>query len=603
MTKQFWALSLLVQLVLASQSSFSVLDDLLAFPQYQVVFADTPISEDHAKSLREADPADATQTTVDLSHHTRAGLDDSDDSSRDDGSAVPNPFASSRDHPDEDELAAVYERMILHTQPYLCRIPIVDTNSNKGNTSGTNHSKADEEKELMRASDRGWELLKGMQGNCIYFISGWWSYSFCYNDSVKQFHQLPPGRGVPMYPPVEDETVQSYILGTFPKEDDKKKTGAKKVDGGRDESAGVDDEGMLTNDRGETSVARLETKGETRYLVQKLTGGTTCDLTGKERKIEVQFHCHPNTPDRIGLIKEVATCSYLMVIYTPRLCNDVAFLPPQENRAHAISCAPIAASDDDLTALPSAPARHKWRPKGAVARTKAGSAETDIELPDVLKQHAANYHDATQATSTPLPTIGGVVVGAKQLVGKPGSVIEKSVVVGGGKETLLGVVASSEGGGRPEKAMNAEELKRLEIDDKREVEKLRRQLSKLAGRKPWRLEFVDTPRGREFRGIIEQDEGEDVDEKKQKGNEKEEKKKEEEEEEEGGDAHAGTGGDGMQEEDEGDWGDAYEWEWWDPEEGQWQDFGGEGNDGVWGEGAEEDFGDYEGGDEVYHEEL
>jgi protein OS-9 len=37
-----------------------------------------------------------------------------------------------------------------------------------------------------------------------------------------------------------------------------------------------------------TEVARLETKGSTRYMVQRLSGGTECDLTGKERKIEVQ---------------------------------------------------------------------------------------------------------------------------------------------------------------------------------------------------------------------------------------------------------------------------------------------------------------------------
>lgn len=27
-----------------------------------------------------------------------------------------------------------------------------------------------------------------------------------------------------------------------------------------------------------------------------------------------------------------------MVIYTPRLCNDVTFLPPRDNKANAISC-------------------------------------------------------------------------------------------------------------------------------------------------------------------------------------------------------------------------------------------------------------------------
>lgn len=51
-----------------------------------------------------------------------------------------------------------------------------------------------------------------------------------------------------------------------------------------------------------------------------------------------QFHCNSLGTDRIGWIKEVSICCYLMVIYTPRLCNDVAFLPPRENRAHAIGC-------------------------------------------------------------------------------------------------------------------------------------------------------------------------------------------------------------------------------------------------------------------------
>ncbi|GME26907.1 Mannose-6-phosphate receptor binding protein [Neofusicoccum parvum] len=596
MTKHLWAVPVFAQLVLASQGSFSVLDDLLAFPQYQVVFADTAISEDHAQSLHvSSKQPDATQTTVELSHQTRA-----DDDSSSSGNAHPNPFARGDGSDVDDELAAVYERMTLHSQPFLCRIPIVDTTAN--NVTEEQPSKADEEKELTRATDRGWELLKGMQGNCIYFLSGWWSYSFCYNDGVKQFHQLPPSRGVPIYPPVEDDAVQSYILGTFPQ--DNEKVGGQKGAKSEEADESVDDEGAPTfgeKDREETGVARLETKGETRYLVQKLTGGTTCDLTGKERKIEVQvgllqhaclaknfanmiqFHCHPNTPDRIGMIKEVATCSYLMVIYTPRLCNDVAFLPPQENRAHAISCAPIIASSN--TALPSVVPRHKSNPRGRVPtehRADEPSLETDIELPEALAAAAAAAGH-TQATSKPLPTIGGIVVGAKQLVGQPGSVIEKSVVVGGGKETLLGTVASSAGHGARERVMTAEQLRALEIKDPDDVESLRLKLAELAGRKPWRLELVDTPRGREFRGIIENDDGDDVDE--EKGTRKADRKKGKGEAAKA-EADGWDGGEGDEEWMEYEWGD-----WYGDEEGEGE---GQGEGGA-PQGSEEEY--------VYREEL
>ncbi|KAF2085676.1 hypothetical protein K490DRAFT_46290 [Saccharata proteae CBS 121410] len=493
--KHFWALPAILRVALASQHAFSVLDDLLAFPQYRIVFSETGITPEHARSLsaaslahREARPE--SESTVELSHQTYAH------------DSAQNPFKgpdNGDDHKEEDEdLPSTYETLIWRSQPYLCRIPKVSTSTDSANASTP--TAAEEETELMRATDRGWELLSGMEGNCIYFLSGWWSYSFCYNGEIKQFHQLPPSRGVPYYPPVEDETVTSFILGQFPEPTDDEKS--KSEDNGEGSTEG-DSEGSRDDHASQrrakrripddTSIARLETKGETRYLVQKLSGGTTCDLTGKDRKIEVQFHCHPNTPDRIGMIKEVATCAYLMVIYTPRLCNDVAFLPPTENSAHAIDCAPVV--DEDGLASP---------PPSHGKPAASGSQDTNIDIPDALGDSAAR-------TPAPLPTIGGTVVGAKALVGDtPERTIEKSVVVGGGKETVLGTVASSDGHGKIT-TMKTEELRKLDIKDPRDIENLKRKLTSLAGKKGWRLELVETPRGREFRGVIEADDGEDED--------------------------------------------------------------------------------------------
>ena len=194
------------------------------------------------------------------------------------------------------------------------------------------------------------------------------------------------------------------------------------------------------------------------------------------------------------MIKEVATCSYLMVIYTPRLCNDVAFLPPQENRPHAISCQPVIAEADIDT----------WKAAKSMVAEQFMALATDEET------HG-------KKDPPPRPTIGGIEVGAQRDVGSEGKVIEKSVVVGGGKEVYIGTVASSDG-----KTMNEKELKKLNIADPKDVEKLKRDLQKLAGRKGWKLDLVDTPRGREFRGIIE---AEDDDE---RGSEKKGKQKGEE---------------------------------------------------------------------------
>lgn len=44
-----------------------------------------------------------------------------------------------------------------------------------------------------------------------------------------------------------------------------------------------------------------------RYLVQRWSGGTICDMTGMPRRIEIQFHCRMEGVDEISSIKEIAT--------------------------------------------------------------------------------------------------------------------------------------------------------------------------------------------------------------------------------------------------------------------------------------------------------
>ncbi|KAK1918459.1 hypothetical protein P3342_001377 [Pyrenophora teres f. teres] len=54
--------------------------------------------------------------------------------------------------------------------------------------------------------------------------------------------------------------------------------------------------------------------------------------------------------------------------------------------------------------------------------------------------------------------------------------------------------------------MSKEEMKKLNIADPKDVETFKVNLKKLAGKKGWKLVLVDTPHGREFRGIIDTDE-------------------------------------------------------------------------------------------------
>lgn len=286
--KHFFALpallrcSALLRLATASQHTFSVQDDLLAFPQYEVKFADDWISEEtaRAKSL--------SNQKLHIQHQNDGdGLNDAPTSQVEQYNRQHVLHEEGGKRSDDQ---AEYEHMVLDGQPWICRIPKVKKPEDGVGVNET-LSKAEEERELARATDRGWELLSGMQDNCVFFISGWWSYQFCYNQGVRQFHQLPPSRGVPVYPPVEDPGVPGFNLGTYDKrfEDE---------DGVKGET--WDGEGALQmsdgSKRKRSDHGELVQRGESRYLVQKLGGGTVCDLTGKERKVEVQVSRNHETP-------------------------------------------------------------------------------------------------------------------------------------------------------------------------------------------------------------------------------------------------------------------------------------------------------------------
>ncbi|KKK16220.1 hypothetical protein ARAM_001790 [Aspergillus rambellii] len=449
MSRQARIVASLLVLACASSSAwadrkFNIHDDLLAFPQFQIHFPAGYVLDSRARILLDQASGDSTaderQTPSDqttLSDGVYVATD---------GEPTENPRVS-------------YEELILRDQRYLCQIPLVESKE-RNRTKEANEE--DERKELARATDRGLELLREMEGKCLYYISGWWSYSFCYMNQIKQFHALPSGGGIPNYPPMEDPTTHSFILGRFPRED-----------GGEHEHE-QDGESETKPGKATTDVAELQTKGGSRYLVQHLEGGDQCDLTGRNRKIEVQFHCNPQSADRIGWIKELTTCSYLMLIYTPRLCHDIAFLPPQQDEVHPIECHEILAPDE----------------------VSGWEARRDYQLGQRLVESA----------ETPeFPVVGDIQVGAQRLVGSEGKQIEKGRVAMAGEEKV-DVVAKRVNGEL--QSLSKEELKKFDLDPEK-IESLTKRLEELAKGKDWTLEMVTTNGERGLRGIVDAEDDSD----------------------------------------------------------------------------------------------
>lgn len=397
------------------------------------------------------------------------------------------------EHP-EIENRDSHERMMFEDVPHLCTIPYVAP----AESDNTTKSEEEQQQELARASDHGWELLQGMRDqSCLYYAAGWWVYSFCYNEGIKQFHPLPPGRaGVPLFPPQEDESIASFTLGKF-EHPTKSSTTSEATASATESSVSAPSSASdppSTKDLVSSASApptTLQTRGSTSYLVQTLSGGTRCDLTGRPRRIEVQFHCNPAKTDHISMIKETASCVYLMVIHTPRLCNDVAFLPQQVDKPNPITCQEIVAEDGV----------EDWKIwKAQVMREQLLEIETPMQAPN------------TESESTMVPPqpliIGGIEVGAQKLVGgSPERTIKASNIVAkqdkSGKDDKF-VATLARFDGKEVTSMSEREIEKLGKKGlKEDAAKYRKLMSdKGVTGVPWKLELWSTPSGDEFRMFL-----------------------------------------------------------------------------------------------------
>lgn len=92
--------------------------------------------------------------------------------------------------------------------------------------------------------------------------------------------------------------------------------------------------------------------------------------------------------------------------------------------------------------------------------------------------------------------------------------------VGGGKEIYIDTLASSDG-----KTISNEDLKKLGLGDAKALEQLKKQMEKAARGEAWKLDVIDTPRGREYKGVIGSDDDEEVEKEGEEENGEGKKKK------------------------------------------------------------------------------
>lgn len=167
--------------------------------------------------------------------------------------------------------------------------------------------------------------------------------SYCHNKDIRQFRELPVPHPHPEgFVPKEDPQYDAYTLGVaHPKRKGKarRKNELQRADSGS---------GSNPDDIPPEQTATFGQSHASRYLVQRWTDGTRCDLTGKPREIEVQVYCSMTGTDMIYMVNEVAICQYVIVIHSPHLCSLPGFRPTtaQDIKPAPVRCREVVSDEE-----------------------------------------------------------------------------------------------------------------------------------------------------------------------------------------------------------------------------------------------------------------
>lgn len=193
-----------------------------------------------------------------------------------------------------------------------------------------------------------------------------------------------------------------------------------------------------------------------------------------------------------------------MVIQTPRLCNDVAFQPAQKDEPNEITCRPVLKPEEV----------DEYEQELAILQEGIRLADEMIQQE---QEQEVEVEDHMPQLGRPR-VVGGIEVGAHVLVPHEMK-LEKSAIVGGGKEKFVDTIANSEG-----RMMTKTELEKLGLGRAKGVDELTKRLEEQAAGRQWKLIAVDTPAGREYRGIIGEDDEQGQDDAKTNDNKDEQAK-------------------------------------------------------------------------------
>jgi len=174
------------------------------------------------------------------------------------------------------------------------------------------------------------KVLEPLSKSCLYRLTGWWTYEFCYGKHIRQFHQMEKDHSI--------RPQDEFFLGRRFPENSILEANEAEMQQESEESTdlSVESEAMSTN-------RRIGSRRE--FYSETYTDGTPCDLTGVPRRAEVRYFCTESGSSSIVDVKEPSSCQYLVTVGTPLLCKHSAFVPRHPKTVN-IPCLPVESPEN-----------------------------------------------------------------------------------------------------------------------------------------------------------------------------------------------------------------------------------------------------------------
>ncbi|KAF9964218.1 Protein OS-9 [Mortierella alpina] len=299
--------------LVASHSVGFVYNDLLAHPQY------------HVRYLKELVPISSVSTEAlhRRNVHHRKSLTSAETQHSKDHQRVFSSPASSMIMPD------------VRGQRWICTIPPKQVQHVKTPPKKTPQEMEEQNRMSVK---KGLELLDHLTGHCLRTTHDYWTYEYCHKKHIRQFHaDIQNGQLVPA------SAASTHTLALY-------QPPPAEIQGHPDNEGSLQQRDSSSSSSSSSSttqagtVTELAVSNDQKYLVQQWGQGEICDLTGAPRKVQVRFQC-ANVDDRIQHVSEPSTCNYIMLIYSPSLCKEVAFENIPAPEVNNIDCRRIVADE------------------------------------------------------------------------------------------------------------------------------------------------------------------------------------------------------------------------------------------------------------------